>query len=340
MSDWRRKNGHEEPWSLTYFGVGNENWGCGGNMTPEFYADQFKRYATYVRNFGTNRVFKIACGPNGANYNWTEVLMREVGRRMNGLALHYYCGTGRKSRSATQFDESDWIFQLKNALRMEELVSKHSEIMDKYDPEKRVALVVDEWGAWHQVEPGTNPGFLYQQNTIRDALVAGSTLNIFNNHCDRVRMANIAQMINVLQAMILTDNEKMLLTPTYHVFEMYTAHHDARLLPTEIQSADYSLGSDKIPQLNASASRDAGGRIHVTLCNLDPHATAEVTGELEGATAQSISGRLLTAPEITSHNTFDDPRAVQPVEFKEVKIAPGGFVAKLPPKSVAVVEIR
>src|SRR5262249_3960253 len=256
MADWRKKNGHEAPWKLKYFGVGNENWGCGGNMTPEFYADQFKRYATYVRNFGDNRVFKIACGPNGGDYKWTEVLMKEAGRRMNGLALHYYCGTGKKSRSATKFDQDDWFFLLKNALRMEELVTKHSEIMDRYDHDKRIALIVDEWGAWHAVEPGTNPGFLYQQNTLRDALVAGSTLNIFNNHCDRVKMANIAQMINVLQAMILTDKEKMVLTPTYHVFEMYTVHHDAKLLPTELQSADCQSSTDKIPQVNVSASRD------------------------------------------------------------------------------------
>jgi alpha-N-arabinofuranosidase len=202
-------------------------------MTPEYYADQFKRYATYVRNLGDNRVFKIACGPNGGDYKWTEVLMREVGRRMNALALHYYCGTGKKSRSATEFDEEDWFFQLKNALRMEELVTRHSEIMDKYDPEKRVALLVDEWGAWHAVEPGTNPGFLYQQNSLRDALVAAATLNIFNNHSERVKMANIAQMINVLQAMILTDKEKMILTPTYWVYQMYTVHHEAKRLPLE-----------------------------------------------------------------------------------------------------------
>ena len=340
MADWRRKNGRDEPWHLKYFGVGNENWGCGGNMTPEFYADQFKRYATFVRNFGSNRIFKIACGPNGADYHWTEVLMREAGRRMNGLALHYYCGTGRKSRSATNFDESDWFFQLKNALRMEELVTKHSEIMNKYDPEKRVALVVDEWGAWHQVEPGTNPGFLYQQNTIRDALVAGLTLNIFNNHSDRVRMANIAQMINVLQAMILTDKEKMLLTPTYHVFEMYTAHHDAKLLPTELQCADYQSGTDKIPQLNVSASRDTSGKIHVTLCNLNPNEPAEIACDLQGAKAQKLSGRMLAAPEITAHNTFAQPETVKPSEFSAFKTTTEGFTATLPSKSVVALEVE
>jgi alpha-N-arabinofuranosidase len=339
MADQRKKNGHEEPWKLKYFGVGNENWGCGGSMTPEFYADQFRRYATYVRNFGDNRIFKIACGPNGGDYKWTEVLMREVGRRMNGLALHYYCGTGRKSRSATQFDEEDWFYQLKNALRMEELVTKHSEIMDKYDPERRVALLVDEWGAWHAVEPGTNPGFLYQQNSLRDALVAATTLNIFNNHCDRVRMANIAQMVNVLQAMILTDKEKMLLTPTYHVFEMYTVHHEATRLPVELQSGEYELGSEKIAGVNASASRDASGKIHVTLCNLNPNSIAEVSCDLQGAKVQNLAGRVLTAPLITSHNTFDQPQEVKPATYETFKKTEQGFVATLPPKSVVLVQI-
>jgi len=340
MADLRKKNGNEEPWKLKYFGVGNENWGCGGNMTPEYYADQFKRYATYVRNLGENRVFKIACGPNGGDYKWTEVLMREVGRRMNALALHYYCGTGKKSRSATEFDEDDWFYQLKNALRMEELVTRHSEIMDKYDPEKRVALLVDEWGAWHAVEPGTNPGFLYQQNSLRDALVAAANLNIFNNHCDRVKMANIAQMINVLQAMILTDKEKMILTPTYWVYQMYTVHHEAKRLPIDLQASDYQLGSDKLPSVNASASKDSQGKIHVTLCNLNPNAPAEVSCEVEGAKADNFSGRLLTASQITSHNTFDKPDEVKPTTFDGLKKTAQGFVATLPPKSVVMVEVQ
>lgn len=259
---------------------------------------------------------------------------------MNGLALHYYCGTGKKSRSATQFDQDDWFYLLKNALRMEELVTKHTEIMDRYDREKRVALIVDEWGAWHAVEPGTNPGFLYQQNTLRDAMVAASTLNIFNNHCDRVRMANIAQMINVLQAMILTDKEKMLLTPTYHVFEMYTVHHEAKLLPTELQSADCASASDKVPQVNVSASRDGAGRIHVSLCNLDPNNAAEVNCELRGASPKRLSGRVLTAKAITAHNTFDQPEVVKPASFNEVKSTGLGFAATLPPKSVVVLELE
>jgi alpha-L-arabinofuranosidase len=338
LSEERKKNGRAQPWKLPFFGVGNENWGCGGNMTPEYYADQYKRYATYVRNFGANKVYKIACGPNGGNTNWTEVLMREAGKRMNGLALHFYCGSSRRKSPAAQFDEQDWYFQLKSALHMENLVTQHSRIMDKYDPDKKVALIVDEWGAWHAVEPGTNPGFLYQQNTLRDALVAACTFNIFNNHCDRVRMANIAQMINVLQAVILTDNEKMLLTPTWHVFEMYTVHHDAKLLPAEVQTPD--CPAEALPQVNVSASRDRAGKLHVTLCNMSATAPAEVAGELQGGRVGKLSGRVLTASEMNAHNTFDRPQKVKTVAFDACKATDKGFAANLPAKSVVVLELE
>jgi alpha-N-arabinofuranosidase len=340
MSLLRKENGREQPWKLTYFGVGNENWGCGGNMTPEYYADQYKRYATYVRNFGGNRVFKIACGPNGGDYHWTEVLMRDASRQMGGLALHYYCGTGKKSRSATQFEEEDWFHQLKSALRMQELVSKHAEIMDRFDPQKKVALVVDEWGAWHAVEPGSNPGFLYQQNSLRDALVAGVTLNIFNQHCDRVRMANIAQTINVLQAMMLTADEKLVVTPTYHVFEMFTVHHDATLLPTELSGGEYQFGPDRIPALSVSASRDKAGKLHVTLCSLNPNRPAEVTAAIRGAQPRKVFGRVLTAAAMQAHNTFDQPQTVTPTEFKDCRLAGDGFAATLPAKSVVVLTLE
>jgi alpha-N-arabinofuranosidase len=340
MTDLRKQNGREEPWKLRYFGVGNENWGCGGNMTPDYYADQYKRFATYVRDLSGNRIYRIACGPNGGDYNWTEVMMREAGRRMNGLALHYYCGTGRKSRSATEFQEEDWFAQLKQALRMEELVRRHSEIMDKYDPQKRVALVVDEWGAWHAVEPGTNPGFLYQQNSLRDALVAGLTLNIFNKHAERVKMANIAQTINVLQAMILTEREKMIVTPTYHVYEMYTVHHDATLLPARLITDDYRFGSESIAAVNVSASRSKDGNMHVTLCNLNPKEPVQVTAEVKGAKAAPSSGRVLTSSEMTAHNTFDKPEQVKPAEFTDFQSTDSGFATVLPPKSVVVLALE
>jgi len=322
MADLRRENGRQKPWKVKYWGVGNENWGCGGRMRPEYYADLYRRYSTYLRNFADNRLYKIACGPSGANYHWTEVLMREAGRHMNGFAPHYYCGSGKKSRSATRFDEEDWFAQLKRALYIEELIARHSAIMDKYDPKKRVGMLVDEWGAWHKVEPGTNPGFLYQQNSLRDALVAAVTLNIFNNHCDRVKMANIAQTVNVLQAMILTKDEKMILTPTYHVFNMYKVHHDATLLPVELKCGDYQFGNEIIPALNVSASRDKSGKIHISLCNLDPKNSAELICKFPGAEGKNASGCVLTADAMTAHNTFDNPEAISTAAFYDFKLNP------------------
>jgi alpha-N-arabinofuranosidase len=339
----RRQNGREQPWKIPYFAVGNENWGCGGNMTPEYYADNFRRYNTFVKNYGSNKIYRIACGASDSNYNWTEVLMKNAGRQMSGLSLHYYTlptGNWSHKGSATEFNEAEWYNTLQRALFMDELVTKHSAIMDKYDPQKKVGLIVDEWGAWYDVEPGSNPGFLYQQNTLRDALVAGVTLNIFNNHADRVKMANIAQMINVLQAMILTDNEKMTVTPSYWVFEMDTVHHDATLLPSDLQSVDYSSGDKTIPAVSASASRDKAGKIHVTLCNLNPNQSADVTCELQGAKATKLSGRILTAPEMNAHNTFDQPDSVKPAEFNTFKVTDNGFVTTLPAKSVVVLEVE
>jgi alpha-L-arabinofuranosidase len=341
LANLRRKNGREQPWKLPYFGVGNESWGCGGNMRPEFYADNYLRFNTFIKNYPGNDIYRIACGANVSDYHWTEVLMEQVRRHMNGLSLHYYTlptGDWSHKGSATAFNEQQWHATLRQALRMEELVTRHAAIMDKYDPQKRVGLVVDEWGAWHDVEPGTNPGFLYQQNSLCDALVAGTTLNIFNNHCDRVKMANIAQMINVLQAMILTDKEKMILTPTYHVFEMYVVHHDAKMLPVELQSADYQYGSEKIPAVNASVSRDSAGKLHFTLCNLNATAPAEVTCELQGANPRKFAGRVLSAPEITAHNTFAKPEAVTPAAFNAFKLSDTGFNVTLPPKSVVALE--
>jgi alpha-N-arabinofuranosidase len=342
MTDLRRANGRQEPWTIQFWGVGNENWGCGGNMRPVFYADQYRRYATYCRNFGQSRLYKIACGAAGDDYNWTEVLMREAGRFMDGLAFHHYTvpGTWAAKGSATQFDEGGWFTTLKKALFMDELVTKHSSIMDRYDPEKRLGLLVDEWGTWHDVEPGTTPGFLYQQNTLRDALVAGMTLNIFNAHCERVVMANIAQTINVLQALILTEKDKMVLTPTYHVFEMYKAHQDATLLLTDTSCVLYEHGDGSIPAISVSASRDDEGRVHLSLCNLDPGRQMSVSCELRGMKPTAATGRILTAEAMNAHNTFDQPEQVKPAPFDGVTFTDNTLLFDLPAKSIVVLEIR
>ena len=343
MTDLRRDNGREDPWSLKYFGVGNENWGCGGNMRPEYYADLYKRYSTYVRNFGDNKIFKIACGPNGDNYNWTEVLMREAAKMIDGLSLHYYTlplDSWENKGSATDFGEDEWFSTLKKTLYMDELLTKHSTIMDKYDAEKRVALIVDEWGTWYDVEPGTNPGFLYQQNSLRDALVTGINLNIFNNHCDRVQMANIAQIVNVLQAIVLTQGDEILLTPTYHVFDMYKVHQNSQLLQLDFESEEYEFNSQKIQQLNISASIDAKGKIHVSICNLSHDSGTEIDIDLRGTDVKSAVGRILTAKEINAVNTFENKDSVVIKEFTDIKINGNHVICKIPSKSVTVVEIE
>lgn len=312
-------------------------------MRAEYYADEYRRYATYVRNFSGNTIRKIACGPSDANYHWTEVLMREARNMMWGLSLHYYVvptGHWGHKGSATEFDDDMWYATMKRALFMDELITKHSAIMDKYDPGKRVALVVDEWGCWHDVEPGTNPGFLYQQNSLRDALVAGVTLNIFNNHCDRVKMANIAQTINVLQAMILTDKEKMILTPTYHVFDLYKVHQDAELLDTYLESPTIQQGDNSIPQLSVSSSVDRDGVVHVSLCNMSLESGVEIKCDIRGMDVSSVTGRILTASEMNAHNTFEKPDAIEPAEFDGAVLSKDGLVVQLPAKSVVVLATR
>jgi len=343
MANLRSANGRKEPWKLKYFGVGNESWGCGGNMRPEYYVDLYRRYSTYVRNFSGNRIFKIASGPNVDDYNWTEVLMREAGRLMDGLSLHYYTIPGdfwKGKGSATNFDEKEWYITMRKALYMDELITRHSTIMDKYDPEKRVALVVDEWGTWYDVEPGTNPGFLYQQNTMRDALVAGIHFNIFHKHCDRVKMANIAQTINVLQAVILTDGAKMVLTPTYHVFDMYKVHQDAELLDFNIDTPEYKLNSEEgIPQVIATATVDSSRKVHISLCNLNPRESVTVECELRGANVSKVTGTILTADEMNAHNTFDNPDNVVPEDFNEAKIIDNKLIISMPKMSIVTLEV-
>lgn len=343
LANLRRRNGRQEPWRIRYFGVGNESWGCGGSMRPEFYADQFRRYNTFVKNYPGNRIYRIACGANSADYNWTEVMMAQVGRRMDGLSLHYYTvATGEWNRkgSATEFDEQLWHSTLRQTLTMEELITKHGQIMDRADPQKRIGLIVDEWGTWYDVEPGTNPGFLYQQNTLRDALVAALNFHIFHRHADRVVMANIAQTVNVLQAMILTDKEKMLRTPTYHVFEMFKVHQGGTYVPVELQTPDYVLAEQKIPAVSASATRDAAGALAVSLVNTNPHQAVTVDCQIAGAAPTRVTGHVLTAAAINAHNTFADPDAVSPKPFTDVKIADGAVILTLPAKSVVMLELH
>lgn len=344
MAAWRQENGREKPWNVKYFGVGNENWGCGGNMRPEYYADLYRRYQTYVRNYGENKIYKIACGPNVDDYRWMETVMREAHPYMDAISLHYYTIPGEfwtGKGPATGFSEQEWFTTMKKALHMDELITRHSAIMDQYDPNKRIGLIVDEWGTWFDVEPGTNPGFLYQQNTIRDALVAGLTLNIFHEHNDRVVMANIAQIVNVLQSVILTEGEKMILTPTYHVFDMYKVHQDAERLATHHSGADYEMNGEKIPQVSVTASRDEAGKIHVSLCNVSHAEQSDVKIQLRGLSGavKQIVGRQLVADSLDAHNTFESPEVLKPAAFTAFEQEGDVLRAKLAPMSVTVLEI-
>jgi alpha-N-arabinofuranosidase len=284
---------------------------------------------------------KVACGSNGPDYRWTEVMMERAGRHMNALSLHYYTvGESWSNKlKATGFGEDEWFLILRHALRMDEIITNTSEIMDRFDPRRRVGLYVDEWGTWCQVEPGTNPGFLYQQNSVRDALVAGTTLNIFNKHSDRVRMGNIAQTVNVLQAMILTRGPEMILTPTYHVFEMYKVHQDATYLPSELVTPNYEMGDEAIPMVNVSASKTADGTINVSLCNLSHDQAVEVECTIQGITPKSATGRVLSGDSFHAYNTFENPESVKPVKLDAVQIDGEVLRIQLPAHSVAVVAV-
>ena len=344
MASLRRQNGREKAWRIPYFGVGNEPWGCGGNMRPEYYADEFRKYNTFVKNYDrANPLARIAAGSNADDVRWTEVLMDVAGTRMQGLSLHYYTlptGNWGKKGVATGFGEAEWFTTLRRTLRMDEIVTKHSAAMDKKDPGKKIGLVVDEWGTWYDPEPGREPGFLYQQNTLRDALVAALNFHVFHRHADRVSMANIAQTVNVLQAMILTDKEKMLRTPTYWVFEMFKVHQGGTFLPVELQSPDYTVGTETIPMVSASATRSADGTVHLSLANTSATQAVTLSVALTGVAPKSAAGRVLTAPAVDAHNTFAAPDAVKPVLFNGATLKAGALDVALPARSVVVLELK
>lgn len=338
MADWRRANGREEPWNVKYWGVGNEAWGCGGNMTAEYYSDLYRKYATFMAGWsGDHKVFRIASGASGDDYHWTETLMKNVPHRlMEAVALHHYAVFNWSDKGpSVAYDEDIYYKSIKEALKMEEFVTKHSAIMDKYDPDNKVALFVDEWGGWYDTEPEVANGVLFQQSTIRDVVLAGTTLNTFNNHAKRVKMANLAQVVNVLQAVILTDEEKMILTPTYHVMNMYKVHQDALLLPSEIvNNAMYK----ELPAISVSASKDANGANHISLVNIDPKKEISVEINVADLGIKKVTGSILTSSKLQDHNTFENPDKVKPADFKEYKLKKGVLTVKLPPYSLVVLE--
>jgi alpha-N-arabinofuranosidase len=343
MTKLRKENGQDKAWKVKYFAMGNEAWGCGGNMTDEFYSNILRQYSTYLNNYSGNQLYRIACGPSDYNYAWTETLMKDPSTRskFQGLSLHYYSvvdGWSYKG-SATKFDEREWFETMRLNLQMDAIIKGHSAIMDRYDPQKSKGLIVDEWGNWFQVEPGTNPGFLYQQNTMRDAVTAAIHLNIFNQHADRVKVANLAQMVNVLQSVILTKDDKMVLTPTYYVFRMFKVHQEAQLLNIDIRSEDYVYGDKRIPAISASASIDKEGKIHISLANLNPNKEITITCPLIGDKYNKVSGEVLTANEMTAYNSFEKPETVKPALFSGFKMNDGVLTITMPSKSVVVLEL-
>ncbi len=341
MANLRRKNGREKPWAVKYFGVGNESWGCGGSMRPEYYADLYRRYATYCRNYDNNKLYKIASGASDYDYNWTEVLMKNIEDRMHGLSLHYYTVTGwnESKGSATKFNNDEYYWIIGKCLEIEEVLQKHISIMDRYDKEKKIGLMVDEWGTWFDVEPGTNPGHLYQQNTMRDALVSALTLNIFNKYCDRIQMANIAQIVNVLQSIILTEGNRMVLTPTYHVFDMYKIHQDAVHIPLDILSDWQEIRERRVNTISASASQK-NGKLNITLANIHLSSDREVMLYIPDIKVNKATARILVSRQITDHNTFDNPNLIHPQKFEDIKISENTLNVRLPAKSILSIELN
>ena len=355
LAEERRKNGREEPWKIKFFGIGNESWGCGGNMTADYFANLYKQFATYAKDYSGNHLYKIASGYQNEEYDWTETLMREAAQHMDAISLHYYTVAGDDGweDKGPSFDFGiEWYFGgIHAAYRMDTWVTNHSNRMDKYDPNKRVALAVDEWGIWTWPLQGTNGGFLEQQNSMRDALIASLSLDILNSHADRVRIANIAQMVNVLQAMIRTEGDKMFKTPTYHVFRMYKDHQNATLLPIDLKTNTWTYeeeGTERsdagapVNSISATAS-EKDGTMHFTVSNLNPYEAQTVEIEIRGAEAKSIvrnSAEILTADEFDSVNTIDDPDNVSPKAYNGASLKNGVLTLKIPAHSLVKLSIK
>lgn len=348
MANLRKRNGREKPWKVKFWCVGNESFGCGGIMSAEHYAEELAQYSCFLKNYGSNTLYRISSGGLPEDYHWTETILKKWKNTeawlqgfLSGYSLHFYTvNDWSKKGSATTFTEKEWFATLKKTLEMDKLIANHSAILDTYDPGKKLGLIVDEWGTWYDVEPGTNPSFLYQQNSLRDALVAAVNLNIFHKYCGRVKMTNIAQMVNVLQAMILTREDAILLTPTYHVFKMFSAHQDAALLPVDLVSESYAHGTDSIPALSVSASKGQEGTIHISLVNLHPTKALKLQCELKGTTRSRVSGEIIAAATMNAYNDFGKPEAVTAKPFADARLRDGVLTLALPAKAVVTLEVN
>jgi alpha-N-arabinofuranosidase len=343
LANLRRKNGREKPWKVPYLGIGNESWGCGGEMTPEYYSDVYKQFHTYAFQYSGNKITKIACGASDSNYDWTDKVVSRAGRNMDGISLHYYTlptGDWGKKGLATGFGEKEWFETLRRTLQMDQYLTKHDEVMNKYDKQRRIGLVVDEWGCWYDEDPNFKIGMLGQQNTMRDALVAALNLNIFNRHCDRVKIAALAQTVNVLQSILLTHGANTVKTPTYYVMLMYKPHKGSAVLPIEGASPVYSYDGGSIPALDVCASLTKDKRLFISLANSDPHHPASIKVRLAGFQASRAEGKVLSAAALDAANTFEKPDEVAPKPLSGLKVEGGVLEASIPPASVVAVEVR
>lgn len=343
LAQLRKKNGREKPWSLHYFGIGNESWGCGGHMRPEYYSDLYLHYSTFLKTAQDTKFIGSGGYPDGDDATrWTQVLSDRITRKMNAISFHYYTlpsGNWDKKGRALAFAEREWFDALAQTLKMKGFIAENIKVLEDNDPDKKLGFYVDEWGTWYDPEPGDNPGFLYQQNTLRDAIIAALNFNIFHQFADRVQMTNIAQMVNVLQAMILTDKEKMLVTPTYHAFGMYSVFQDATFLPVNLRiDKTYQLGEKSLPAISATAARAKDGKVYLALVNLDPKTPAQIKTTLLGDKITQLRGQLLTAPSMDAHNSFEKPQQVRPSEFKTRGKSYNSIL--LPPKSILVVSVN
>jgi alpha-N-arabinofuranosidase len=342
LAEQRRKNGRDKPFKVAYFGIGNEAWGCGGNMKPEYYANLYNHYATFLKTPPGARPKIIASGGHSEDTTWTDVLSREAAKGTDGISFHYYTlptGDWDKKGAATGFPESEWFSTIKQTMRMDDFIRRNVAVLDKNDPQKKLGFLVDEWGTWYDVEPGTNPGFLFQRNTQRDAVVAAVNFNIFHAHAERVRMTMIAQMVNVLQAMIITDKEKMLLTPTYHTYKMYIPFQDATSLPVAVDNdVAYSVNGKSVPGISASAAKGKDGKTWVALVNTHPTRASEILLNVAGQNVSGVTGQILTADAMDAHNTFEKPQAIKPAAYS-AKAANGKLTMKVPAKAVIVVSV-
>jgi alpha-L-arabinofuranosidase len=346
----RKANGREKPWKVSIYAMGNETWGCGGNMRPEYYADIYNQYATFMKTQSGAMPELLASGDHDDQTSFTSTLLKNVRSRMDAISLHYYTILGPRwenKDTATGFSEAGWINTLANTLKMDSFIQAQDAILTDFEkkrfgsaPRSKIGLYIDEWGTWYKPEPGSNPGFLIQQNTLRDAIVAAANFNIFHKYADRVRMTAIAQTINVLQAMILTDGPKMILTPTYHAFHMYKPFQDAKSLPLDIQTGDYKYDRWSVPQVSASAAKTKDGSIVIGMANLDPHRAASVSAVIAGAQVGQIKGEVLTSDAMDAHNTFENPKAIHPRLFDDANLSGNKLSVTLPAKSVVVLELQ